>query len=110
MNNPLSDLEERTRVALPEVTVERRRTRAPERVGFLDIRRVDRLIDRLIVVMWTAEDGLCIAEVDDASVFGDVPDYVVGTVDEALQILMFLLGATDLKDVDGIDAPARQAA
>lgn len=106
MNNPLSDLEERTRVALPEVIVERRRTRAPERVGFLDIRRAD----RLIVVMWTAEDGLCIAEVDDDSVFGDVPDYVVGTVDEALQILTFLLGATDLKDVDGIDAPARQAA
>jgi hypothetical protein len=105
MSNPLSDLEERTRVAFPDVSIDSAPMRAPEQVGFLDIRRAR----RLIVVMWTADDGFCISEVDDDSVYGDEPDFVVGSVDEALQILTFLLDATDLKDVDGVDEPARKA-
>jgi len=106
MNNPLADLEERTRAAFPAVSVEHHPTRAPERFGIIDIRQGD----RLIAVMWTPDDGICITEVDDDGVFDDTPDFVVRPVDEALQVLTFLLGAADLNDVDGIDGPARKAA
>jgi hypothetical protein len=106
MNNPLADLEHRTRVAFPGVFIERARMTAPERVDAFDVRQGD----RLIAVLWAVDDGFSITEVNDDSVLDDSPDFVVGSVDEALQSLMFLLGAVELRDTDGADAPARQAA
>jgi hypothetical protein len=106
MKNPLADLEDRTRVALPGVSITRARLTAPERVDALDVRRGD----RLITVLWTVDEGLCVTEVHDDSVFDDRPDYVVSSVDEALQSLLFLLGPEVLYDTDGIDDPARKAA
>jgi hypothetical protein len=106
MNHLLADLEARTHVAFPEISIERIRTRAPERVDAFDIRQGD----RLITVLWTTDDGICVTEIDDESVFDDAPGYVLRSVDEALQVLGFLLGRSELSDVDGVDAPPRKAA
>ena len=88
MKSPLADLELRMRATLPGVSIERARMAAPERVDAFDVRHGD----RMIAVLWTAADGFCIAEVNDDSVLDDIPDFVVRSVDEALQSLVFLLG------------------
>jgi hypothetical protein len=80
--------------------------KVPERTDVLDLRKGD----RLITVLWTEDDGLCVTEVNDDSVFDDEPGYVVHSVDEALQILVFLLGAGVATDLHGVDDPARKAA
>jgi hypothetical protein len=106
MKNPLSDLEHRARVALPDVAVEHLRMKAPERTDALDLRKGDQLIN----VLWTVADGICITEVSDDSVLDDEPSYVVHSVDDALQIVVFLLGAGMATDLHGVDDPAREAA
>jgi hypothetical protein len=106
MKNPLADLEHRTLAALPGVSIKRARMAAPERVDAFDVRRGD----RMVAVLWTVADGFCIADVNDDSVLDDSPDFVVRSVDEALQSLMFLLDTAELRDMDGADAPARWAA
>lgn len=106
MKNPLPDLEHRARVALPDVAVEHLPMTAPERTDALDLRKGD----RLITVLWTVADGICITEVSDDSVLDDEPSYVVHSVEDALQIVIFLLGAGMATDLHGVDDPARKAA
>lgn len=106
MKNPLADLEHRTLAALPGVSIKRARMAAPERVDAFDVCRGD----RMIAVLWTAADGFCIADINDDSVLDDSPDFVVASVEDALQSLRFLLGDAELRDMDGVDAPARRAA
>lgn len=106
MNHLLADLEARTRAAFPEVSIQHIRMRAPDRVDAFDLRQGD----RLITVLWTTADGICITEIDEDSAFDDAPDYALRSADEALQVLGFLLGNSVLNDVDGVDAPPRKAA
>ncbi len=87
MRSPLAVLEHRVLAALPGVSIRRARMAAPGRVDALDVRRGD----RMVAVLWTAADGFCIADVNDDSVLGDGPDFVVRSVDQALQHLMTLL-------------------
>lgn len=75
MKNPLHDLEQRARVALSDV-VEHLRMKAPDHADALDLREGGRLIN----VLWTLADGICITEVTDDSVLDDEPGYVVHSV------------------------------
>jgi hypothetical protein len=103
MTNPLADLEARMRIVFPKAFIEHPSMKYPERVDMLDIRSAD----RLIAMMWTPADGICITEVDDNSVFDSAPDFVVNTADEALQVLKFLMSAGTLHDADNFDLPPR---
>lgn len=89
--NPLADLERRSLAALPGVSIKRARMAAPGRVDALDVYRGD----RVIAVLWTAVDGFCIADITDDGVLDDSPDFVVASVDDALEILTSMLDAAD---------------
>lgn len=90
-NHPLADLEHRTLATLPGVSIRRARMATPDRADAFDVQRGD----RVVAVLWTAADGFCMADVNDDRVLDDSPDFVVGSVEEALRILMFLLDAGD---------------
>lgn len=91
MKNLLADLAHRTLTALPGVSIKRARMASPEQADAFDVR----LGDRMVAVLWTVGDGFCIADVSDDDVLDDSPDFVVRSVDEALQRLTRLLGAAD---------------
>jgi hypothetical protein len=84
----------------------------PEHADVLELRKDD----RLITVLWTIADGIHIIEASDDGddgddgVLDDEPGYIVDSVEDALQILMFLLGAAVATDLHGIDNPAREVA
>src|SRR5678815_1168558 len=106
MKNPLPDLEQRARVALPDVAIEHLPLKEPGCSDAIDLRKDD----RLITVLWTVSDGICVTEVNEDSVFDDEPGYVLHSVEDALQVLTFLLGAAMGTDLDGVDDSARKAA
>jgi len=106
MTSPISDLERQVRATFPDVAVQRLRMKVAERADAIDLRKGD----RLITVLWTDREGLSVTEIDDDGVFDDEVGYVVRSVDEALQVLAFLLGAAVATDLHGVDDPARKAA
>ncbi len=89
MNSPLVDLERRMRVALPNAIILRQQFAAADRIAAFEVRQGE----RLITVMWTPADGLCITEVRDDSGFDDTPDYSSVSEPEALELVQFLLGS-----------------
>jgi hypothetical protein len=106
MNSSFDELERGVRIALPDVRIERARMSVAALADAIDIRRDGRLVN----VLWTLDDGFCVTEVRDTTAFDDTPEFVVASVEEVLQVLTFLFGVAELRDVDGIDDPARIAA
>src|ERR1700760_2277485 len=110
MTSPLAELERLIPSTMPDVRVEHIPMKDPAQADALDVRHRD----RLITILWTATDGICITEVSDDSAFDDIPDYAGVSVGEAVQLVEFLLATVQFKDVSsdgsGAATPARVAA
>src|ERR1700760_4010353 len=96
MTSPIAELERRIRSAISDASIEHISMQAPDRADALEVRQRGRLIS----ILWTPTDALCITEVSDDSVFDDTPDYAGVSVYEALQLVEFLLSNVAFKDVD----------
>lgn len=88
---------------VPHADIRRPSLVAPDRVDMLEIRFRGRLIN----VLWTAEDGLSVAEVLDDSVFDHVDGISALSPAEAMEYVAFLLEASGIGDLDS-EHPTRK--